>query len=116
MNLKNYILIFFILTTHAFAYKAPEPKIKSTCSKSNCSIEVTIKNGYQFNLKAPNALEILNEKTIYPSSPAFLMKLSFKIKSESISQKNEGLKLIVYICDDQKTFCERQEHPIVLNQ
>jgi thioredoxin-like negative regulator of GroEL len=96
------ILALFFTLTSSFANAAllaPDFQVQATSSGSELSITAKASKGFHFNLGAPHFLEMNSQKI--KTSKESEAELDFQIPNTG------AFSLNAYLCDDQKTFCEK---------
>lgn len=95
-------MLFEMIVFSLFVAAAPESRVGNalTTDLQATQFKATLKEGFHFNDKAPNAV-VLDGKTIQPT------KFSGRemLFADLPAKWSEG-KAVVYMCDDAVTFCE----------
>jgi hypothetical protein len=109
--LQNRVFLTGVIALSALSsYAAPKPvtpefKLDGSLRAGWLEVIATAPAQYHFNLKAPMVLE--SEKIPHRVTPAEKSRnaVSFRVPEAGVSS---GLKISLYLCDDQNTFCEKR--------
>jgi thioredoxin-like negative regulator of GroEL len=92
------LLSFLTPPVHA-ALLAPDFQVNATSQDGTVFVSAKAAKGFHFNLEAPHSLEA-NSQKIKPSKETEA-ELDFRV------ERPTSLAINAYVCDDQKTFCEK---------
>lgn len=98
------------ITTTSFGALKSEGKTKLTLNAKESKAQITVEEGFHFNIQAPTFLEKNNEK----QKPSLLTEK--KLEFKWIGPIKNGSKINYYVCDDAKTVCEPHTDLLSENQ
>jgi thiol-disulfide isomerase/thioredoxin len=84
---------------------APDFTVTAKQVKGNLEIQATAPSLHHFNLQAPMSLKRLGTSSSQKPNQAQSQTISFKLEDASTAK----YEVILYLCDDAKTYCEKRK-------